>query len=67
MPKPQPATRIRTCRSCGTKFEYPLKGSDATRFHCEHCVTLDPKSRKIMERLNLRIRELERTVEKLKG
>ncbi len=38
MPKPQPATRLRTCRACGKQFEYPLKGSPATRFHCEDCV-----------------------------
>ena len=26
--------RPRTCRACGKKFDYPVKGSAATRHHC---------------------------------
>jgi len=57
--KPQPATRIRTCRACGKQFEYPLKGSAATRHHCEDCVGIDPETRKVFERLSSRIQRLE--------
>lgn len=57
--KPQPATRIRTCRACGKTFEYPLKGSSATRHHCEDCVVIDPETRKVFERLSSRIQRLE--------
>ena len=57
--KPQPATRIRTCRACGKMFEYPIKGSLATRHHCEDCVGVDPGTRKIIERLCSRIQKLE--------
>ena len=51
MSKPQPATRLRTCRACGKQFEYPIKGNPATRFHCEECVGLHPDTRKVAERL----------------
>jgi hypothetical protein len=59
MNKPQPATRIRTCRACGKKFEYPIKGNPATRHHCEECVDIPADVRKILERLSSRIQTLE--------
>ena len=65
MSKPQPATRLRTCRACGKQFEYPLKGSVATRFHCEECVDLPPDTRKVAERLFTRLQKLEMTVKRL--
>lgn len=65
MAKPQPVTRIRTCRACGKQFEYPLKGSAATRFHCEECVDLPPDTRKVAERLFTRLQKLELTVKRL--
>jgi hypothetical protein len=52
--------RPRTCRACGKKFDYPVKGGAATRHHCEDCVLVPPGTRKIMERLNSRITQLER-------
>ena len=52
--------RLRTCRACGKKFEYPVKGNPATRHHCEDCVILPPDTRKILERLNTRVTQLER-------
>lgn len=55
--------RQRTCRACGKKFDYPVKGSDATRHHCEDCVALPPVTRKILERLNNRVTQLERQLE----
>jgi hypothetical protein len=58
--------RQRTCRACGRKFDYPIKGSDATRHHCEDCVALPPDTRKIMERLNNRVTQLERQLESLR-
>jgi hypothetical protein len=51
--------RPRTCRACGKKFEYPVKGSPATRHHCEHCVNLPADILKTFERLTTRITQLE--------
>lgn len=65
MSKPQPATRLRTCRACGRQFEYPLKGNRATRFHCEDCVDVPEEIRKVSERLFTRIQKLELTVKRL--
>ena len=67
MAKPQPATRIRTCRACGKQFEYPIKGSLATRFHCEECVDIPPDIRTIFERLSNRIQKLEHTIKRLEA
>lgn len=64
--KPQPATRIRTCRSCGIRYEYPLKGETSTRHHCADCVVIPPALRKVSERLLLRVQKLEREVARLK-
>ena len=65
--KPQPATRIRTCRACGTKFEYPVKGSPSTRHHCADCAGLPPGVRKVSERLFLRIQKLELALARAKS
>ena len=51
--------RPRTCRACGRKFEYPVKGSAATRHHCDDCVAVPAETRKILERLNTRVTQLE--------
>ncbi|MFA7343429.1 MAG: hypothetical protein WC003_03905 [Terrimicrobiaceae bacterium] len=64
--KPQPATRIHTCRACGTKYEYPLKGHPATRHHCVECAILPAPLRRACERLLLRIRKLEVELARLK-
>ncbi|MEI8313447.1 MAG: hypothetical protein WCH98_22075 [Verrucomicrobiota bacterium] len=66
MSKPQPATRIRTCRACGTRYEYPLKGDSSTRHHCAECVGIPAHLRKTSERLLLRIQKLEMEVARLK-
>jgi hypothetical protein len=55
--------RQRACRACGRKFDYPVKGSAATRHHCEDCVAVPPETRKILERLNSRVIQLERQLE----
>jgi len=57
--KPQPITRNRTCRACGQSFEYPLKGSAATRHHCEQCVEIPASYRRVVERLLIRVEALE--------
>jgi len=60
-PMTTPSTaRQRTCRACGKKFDYPVKGSEATRHHCEDCVAVPAETRKILERLNSRVTQLER-------
>ena len=63
--KPQPATRIRTCRACGKQFEYPIKGSIATRHHCEECVEVPEHLRRVAERLSSRVQALEAAVKRL--
>ena len=57
--------RPRTCRACGKKFEYPVKGSAATRHHCEDCVVIAPETRKTLERLNNRVTQLENQLRRL--
>jgi len=57
--------RPRTCRACGKKFEYPLKGVASTRHHCEDCVEIPPQVRKTMERLNTRLTQLEHQIKRL--
>ena len=58
-------SRQRTCRACGRKFDYPVKGNAATRHHCEDCVTVPPEMRKILERLNNRVTQLENQLRRL--
>jgi predicted aldo/keto reductase-like oxidoreductase len=57
--------RLRTCRACGKKFEYPVKGSAATRHHCEDCVAVPPETRKILERFHNRVTQLENQLRRL--
>jgi len=57
--------RLRTCRACGKKFDYPVKGSAATRHHCEDCVAVPAETRKTLERLNSRITQLENQLRRL--
>ena len=57
--------RPRTCRACGKKFEYPVKGSTATRHHCADCAVIAEDARKVLERLNTRVTQLERQVQRL--
>jgi len=66
MPAPMTSgQRQRTCRACGRKFDYPVKGSDATRHHCADCATLPEDVRKILERLNNRVTQLENQLRRL--
>ncbi len=57
--------RPRTCRACGKKFEYPVKGSDATRHHCADCVVVPAEMRKILERLHNRVTQLENQLRRI--
>ena len=57
--------RLRTCRACGKKFEYPVKGSAATRHHCEDCIVVPEETRRVLERLSSRITQLENTVRRM--
>jgi hypothetical protein len=65
MEKVTSGQRPRTCRACGKKFEYPVKGSDATRHHCADCVAIPADVRKILERLNTRVVQLENQLHRL--
>lgn len=65
MEKPASGQRLRTCRACGKKFEYPVKGNPATRHHCEDCVIVPVETRKILERLSTRVTQLERELKML--
>ena len=57
--------RLRACRACGNKFEYPVKGSAATRHHCGDCVAVPATTRRILERLNDRVKQLEHRLRQL--
>jgi hypothetical protein len=59
------AQRPRTCRACGKKFDYPVKGSAATRHHCDDCAVVPPETRKTLERLNSRVTQLENQLRRL--
>jgi hypothetical protein len=59
--------RPRTCRACGKKFDYPVKGSAATRHHCAECAVIPEDTRKILERLNTRVLQLERQIARLEA
>ena len=59
--------RPRTCRACGKQFQYPVKGSTATRHHCEDCVLVPAHLRVVAERLSTRIATLERLVKRLQS
>ena len=51
----------RQCRACDRRYDYPVIRSEATRFYCETCAGLPDAVRATIERLNKRVRELERT------
>jgi hypothetical protein len=65
MEKVTSGKRLRTCRACGKQFEYPVKGSAATRHHCEECVQVPAHLRVVAERLSARLANLERQVKRL--
>lgn len=65
MEKVTSGQRPRTCRACGKKFDYPAKGSEATRHHCADCAALPADVRKTLERLNVRITQLENQLRRL--
>jgi len=67
MEKPPTFQRLRLCRACGKKFEYPVKGSAATRHHCENCVAVPAETRKTLERLSTRVTQLENQLKSLQA
>lgn len=56
----------RTCRCCGRNYKYPVLKSQATRFHCESCISLSGDVRDMFERFNKRIGRLTAEIERLK-
>lgn len=60
MPARDPEIQTRTCRACNQAYEYPVRRSPATRFYCDLCALLPEGTRAVIERLNRRLRELER-------
>lgn len=56
----------RTCRCCNRKFDYPVRKSSATRFHCPDCAPLRPELRKMFELMNRRLKQSEADIAKLK-
>lgn len=54
----------RQCRACDRKYDYPVVRSRATRFYCETCADLSDGVRATIERLNKRIRDLEKASKK---
>jgi hypothetical protein len=59
------SSRPRTCRACGRKFEYPAKGTNASRHHCKDCIALPPEVRETFERLSTRVTQLENQLRRL--
>lgn len=55
----------RTCRACGVSFEYPEPGSIATKRFCDPCMRVPENIRRVMERHQLEITRLKRSLEKL--
>lgn len=56
----------RVCRACGSSYDYPARGSLATRTHCQECAALDVSVQRAIERLNQRLGRLVAEVERLK-
>jgi len=54
----------RQCRACDRKYDYPVVKNRATRFYCEACSDLPEGVRATFERLNKRVRELEKLLKK---
>lgn len=54
----------RQCRACDRRYDYPVVRNRATRFYCESCADLPEGVRATIERLNKRVRELERVAKK---
>ena len=50
----------RKCRACDRSYDYPVARSRATRFYCDTCADLPEGVRATFERLNKRVRELEK-------
>ena len=67
MEKSPAGQRPRTCRACGRKFEYPVKGSPATRHHCADCVAVPADVRAVVERLNTRVTQLENQLKRVQA
>ena len=63
-PKPQPATKEKTCQVCGEKYTYTEPGIRSTRFHCELCTGLSDHAKKILGRMAKRITTLEKKLTK---
>jgi hypothetical protein len=66
MEKVTSGQRLRTCRACGKQFDYPIKGSAATRHHCAGCAILPAEIRLVIERLNPRVAQLEHQLKRLR-
>ncbi len=56
----------RVCKVCGCKYEYPIRRSPATRFHCEECTLIDEPLRRLIGKMRQRIDRLAAEVEALK-
>ncbi len=55
----------KVCKACSAEYEFPVHRALSTRFHCEDCATLDPRVRRVLERLSSHIRQLTSAVRAL--
>lgn len=55
----------RVCRACNQTYDYPERGSAATRFYCAGCMELPAPVRATFEQFNKRVKSLSATVQKL--
>ena len=57
----------RTCRACGTSYQYPIPKSMATRFYCEDCVEIPVNTRRVLEAMRRRIDRMATKIEQLES
>ena len=55
----------RRCRTCGESYEYPSRGSLATRSCCERCAQIPPLVRRVLDRMRRRLDRMAEQIEKL--
>jgi len=55
----------RTCRVCGSSYEYPGHKSLVTRFHCERCVAIPEDIQRVFELMRRKVDRLTKDVERL--
>lgn len=56
----------RICVACGDSYEYPARGTLATRRFCDECAALDAPVRRALERIRQQVARLAAELQALK-